>query len=40
MEESRSKCQKRKDKLAVVAQAVKQVMKFRPIWADFFKDGS
>ena len=28
-----------KDKLAGVAQAVKQVMKFRPIWADFFEDG-
>ena len=28
-----------KDKLSVVAGAVKQLKKFRPIWADFFKDG-
>ena len=28
-----------KDKLAVVTQAVKHVMKFRPIWANFCKDG-
>jgi hypothetical protein len=28
-----------KEKLARVARAVKQVMKFRPIWADFFEDG-
>ena len=28
-----------KDKLAGVTQAVKQVMKFRPIWADYLEDG-
>ena len=28
-----------KVKLAILAQAVKKAMKFRPIWADFFKDG-